>query len=243
VYYCGVCIFVWEDKNLDYGFTKRENVGLPKTNHKKKIFGDGDKCQLLAEMKGFAEAFKANVLREPPIFFGVLTSGLYFTFCRRDFIPSTGLASFKLFNPIFGSENNDCLTAITKLLIYSIGQSAVLIDLIEDCLLKPGIKKLSLTYDGNEKDDSNPSKEPDDDFDTSSSDDEIQPRLLSPKKASKSQPSALRSTNTKQGTSGSDAHLKGKSRNRVPLATIHPNNLLNRENLYKLQEILEFHSL
>jgi len=75
VYYRDVCIFVWEDKNLSNTLNTPEEM-----------------CQIVVEVKGFAEKFKSTIGVEAQQFSGVETSGLVWTFCSRYFNEGTTFA-------------------------------------------------------------------------------------------------------------------------------------------------------
>ena len=66
VFYRNVCIFLWEDKNLDKSLNTAPEI-----------------CQIAVEVKGFAEDFKSNIGVEAQKFCGVETSGLIWSFCTR----------------------------------------------------------------------------------------------------------------------------------------------------------------
>jgi hypothetical protein len=82
VYYKMVCVYSWEDKNLDRTLTSPQEKG-----------------QIVSEVKAFAEEFKLKITaKENFIFCGVITSGLSWSFCKRRF--SRGCARYVLTNPI-----------------------------------------------------------------------------------------------------------------------------------------------
>ena len=79
--YNNVCIFVWEDKNLDLDLSKHNA-----------------QAQIHVEVDAFAANFKKRILAEPLEFYGILTSGLFWSFCVRSY--KECFSSFILTEPI-----------------------------------------------------------------------------------------------------------------------------------------------
>ncbi len=123
IFYNNTCVFVWEDKNLDKTLTTANEKG-----------------QIIAEVKGFAEAFKKATRVEPTVFPGVLTSGVVFSISR--YIFRNGGSSLHLTQPLsLVNEKYEIIEenvmAVTKLLIDNLLYCGKLMKVIDDSLVPP----------------------------------------------------------------------------------------------------------
>ena len=114
--YKDICIMPWEDKNLS---------GIKLTEAQ-------PKAQILAEMKGKAEAFFKHINCEPQQYWAVLTTGILWSFKLR--IYKEGHTT-NFSTEVLDAREEDDFTRIVKLLILSITNCATLIKQIDDCAI------------------------------------------------------------------------------------------------------------
>jgi hypothetical protein len=77
VYYQETCLLPWEDKNLSLTKFTEQNL-----------------AQIFSQVKYFAGKFKKNNLVEPPVYIGVLTNGLVWSFVCRFYVDGDVLLKY-----------------------------------------------------------------------------------------------------------------------------------------------------
>lgn len=220
VFYCGACLFVWEDKNLN------QTLETPK-----------EKGQILVEVKACGEMYKVRTGVEAPVIFGVETSGLNWRFCYRSY--ESGQHTMHLSNPISAIDTDNVIIdevvdILTVSLIRCVSESVSLMKLIDSRGTRPLRHRKPL-----EEDEEDDNYENDSDTNGSTTEcDEVIPGCVSTLSLNPTQPSASRNAAPKAGhnSGGSKGASKGgKSKSRGALLSLDNNvSLLTAENLYKM---------
>jgi hypothetical protein len=221
VYYKMVCVYSWEDKNLDKTLTTHQERG-----------------QVVSEVKAFAEEFKSKISVEDNfIFCGVITSGLSWSFCNRRFL--LGCARYILTEPILIEVKKNkkmsydvdsiSLNIATKILIETVMKVEHLIKIINHS----SIMVRTIITENDEDDELG--KDPDDGFDEE--EEENLSRYLSQTKLNSGVSDKV-GRDTKNAETQSKEKEKKTQSHRRPLMQINPNSCsLTADNL-KIHNIL-----
>jgi hypothetical protein len=94
IYYRETCLFPWEDNDLS----------LVK-------FTEGNFAQIFSQANYFSRKFKGHFFVEPPIYFGVLTNGLVWSFVCRFYVEGHVLLRYTKEITLGAHENNFQLVA------------------------------------------------------------------------------------------------------------------------------------
>jgi hypothetical protein len=194
IFYDGVCVFVWEDKNLC-----------------KTLATPNERGQILVEVKACAEDFKGRVGIEAPLISGVETSGQWWTFCFRSY--ESGEPVMHLSYPVSTIDKDGIihhnLDMVVVYLIQSVCASEVLIDIIKS----QTVRRLNILRNPL-KDADEDNYDEDGDESESHSENDVVSNLHSFPSLSLSftQPSALQSTASSSSSSRNAGRTSGRSK-------------------------------
>ena len=125
IFYEGVCVFVWEDKNLN------QTLDSPK-----------ERGQILVEVKACAEEFKGKVGIEAPLISGVETSGQCWTFCFRSY--ESGEPVMHLSYPVSTIDKDEIIHEVLDMVVVYLIQSVCASETLIDIIKSQTVRRLNI---------------------------------------------------------------------------------------------------